>query len=155
MYRLGRVRFQGRAPDHYLYGGRGTARLLPATQVTVAAWVNATRCIGWTRKITKETPLWQGSWLREIGKLKGVSRWDRIGISNVGDVMQLGKLMSFATLSESFHSHLNQQFKYTQLRQAWQAEGLDTCEIQEVAPLEGRLCLTQLGRGRYQPRIKP
>ena len=60
-YILERHSMGKRSFSHYLYSGKGTARLLPAAQVVIPAWIQATRNMGWTRKITYMTPLWMGN----------------------------------------------------------------------------------------------
>ena len=91
------------------------------------------------RTVTHMTPLWKGNWLSDIQKLKGFQRWDVIGISTVGNLFNQGELISFESLRLTYQMHPSQHYKYIQLKHAWRAEGLDVQEIEESAPLEGRL----------------
>mgnify|MGYP002804281051 CR=1 FL=1 len=142
-YSLERKVMGNHAFYHFLCGG-GAARLLPATQVVIKAWIKAMRDLGWWQRITQATPLWQGNWLKEIKKLTGFKQWDAIGISTIGDLLEQGKMMSFESIRATYQMSPSQQYKYLRIRHAWQAEGLEDREISESAPLEGRLLGPQL-----------
>lgn len=138
-YRLERLQFRQHTHLHYIYGGRGSGRLLSATQRSLEAWRGAERQMQWDKKRTRETPLWEGTRLAEIRKLRGFKKWDLICISKVGDLLEKGQLASFETLKDRYQLHNSHVYAYPRLKHAWAAEGLDEETLPEYAPLEGRL----------------
>ena len=143
-----RTSMGGKSFRHFLYGGKGIAHLLPATQVVIQGYLKATKEMGWMQKVTQMTPLWVGRWVKEMGKLKGFQSWDTVGISAVGDQWDRGKLIFIEPLKAEYQMHASQLYKYLQLRHTWQAEGLDDQELSEFAPLEGRLLGAQIEKKR-------
>lgn len=138
-YLLERLQFQDCTQLHYIYGGKGSSRLLPATQRVLEAWKSAEKQMKWDMKPTRETTLWEGVRLAEIGKLRGFRQLDLIGISKIGDVIEKGTLAPFSTLQAMYQLHDTQTYAYLRLQHAWQVEGLDAATLPEYSPLEGRL----------------
>ncbi|XP_078496716.1 vomeronasal type-2 receptor 26-like [Lissotriton helveticus] len=146
-YALERSKWSNTTILHFLYGGKGGQRLLPATRITLSAWRRATTRMGWDKRPTRQTPLWCCQWLGELNKLKGFGRWDDIGISTVGDVIARGELKTFQALKDEFGLHNTQYYKYVQLQHAWRAQHITLTDIPEYAPLEGRLLQEQMQEG--------
>ena len=90
--------------------------------MTIEAWKNATKCIGWTHRVIRETQIWRGNWFKELGKLEGFKGWDNIGISKIGDLLEHWKLAPFTSLQREYQMHPKQHFKYIQIRHAWKGK---------------------------------
>ncbi|KAJ1130469.1 hypothetical protein NDU88_008821 [Pleurodeles waltl] len=80
----------------------------------------------------------------EISELTGFEAWDHIGISEIGNVFEVGDLMPIESLQAEYELSKTQFFQYVRLRHAWRVEGLLGEGITEYAPLEGRMLMENL-----------
>lgn len=85
------------------------------------------------RIATLATPLWEGSKLKEVHKLKVFETWDLLGISTIGDITGKGELKTWAQLSQEYDLNNLQFIKYAQLRRAWQAEHIQGTNLPPCA----------------------
>lgn len=96
---------------------------------------------GWENKLTEQTPLWEGDFLKELKWLQGFRKWSLIGIGVLGDVWKGGKMLTFDTLREEFQMGGGEFLRYRQLRLAFHCYLEEGTVIPEYSPLEDRLLL--------------
>lgn len=106
---------------------------------TIAIWHKATEKLGWTQVITKATPLWSTQKLGLLCRYKGFNKWDTIGISVVGDLLQKGKLLTFPELQAKYSLAPGEIFRYLQIWHALTTNIPDLTTIKDSSPLEDRL----------------
>lgn len=117
-----------------LYTKKGNSKLTGPTKHAVQIWHTATRSLGWEKKVTLATPLWDSDVLGNLWRTKGFNKWDLIGISKIGDLWVAGEAKGFHTLQTEYHLATTEPFRYRQIHHA-----LYSC----------------LGRGETPPEFSP
>lgn len=133
------------SPLHLLYSSKRLDSLPPATQTTIRLCRYLVRPMGWDGRLTWASPLWHGTYLRQVAALQGFCQWDIIGISTLGDIMWGRVLKSFKNLQDEFQLHKSQFFRYLQLRHALSSSLTHLTDLPEFHPLEGHLLTGDLG----------
>lgn len=126
---------------HLLYSYTRLDHLPPASRIAIQIWRAKTRQMAWKARLTKQTPLWHGTYLKSATSLSGFRRWDLMGISTLGDVMRGTTLKSFQQLQSDFGLHKSQIFTAPPRTFPPDPKPRDP---PRVSPLEGRLLMGDL-----------
>lgn len=122
---------------HHLYSSSSLEAFPPACRTVIQIWRRVVRSMGWWGRLTGATPLWQGSRLRPVSSLEGFRRWDDIGISTLGDIIQGSTLKSFQRLQADFDLHKSQFHRYLLLCHALSPPDTTSHVFTRVSPTGG------------------
>ena len=69
----------------------------------------------------------------------GFDKWDRIGISKVGELWARGDVIQWEDLRREYHMASKEMYRYLQITHAIRAKLPRGTDVPEASPLESRL----------------
>lgn len=106
---------------------------------SVHIWHVVNKQLGWDRRLTLATSLWNSEKLGNLWQSKGFDKWDLIGISRIKDLWVKDEILLFASLQQQYHLADTEHYRYLQIQHALHTHLTSKSPLLDASPLEDRL----------------